>query len=50
MMDVKANKDLDLILIELKKSVSKKTLWLSLKGEMESFDLKVGYVFQMLTS
>ncbi|WMV54661.1 hypothetical protein MTR67_048046 [Solanum verrucosum] len=38
--DVKAKKDLDLILVDLKKSVSKKTIEAFPKGEMVSFNTK----------
>ncbi|WMV37498.1 hypothetical protein MTR67_030883 [Solanum verrucosum] len=48
---VKAKQYLDLVLVELKNSVSeKKPLRLSPKRKMVSINIKVGYVFRMLIS
>lgn len=49
-LDMKYMQDLDTVVVDLKKLVSKNPLRLSLKGEMLSFYIKVGCTFGMLMS
>jgi len=48
--DVKAKQYLDPLLVDLKKSISKKVIEAFSLGEIESFDIKVDYVFLMLVN